>query len=233
MIHRISSESRYTSDHGWLLTKHSFSFADYYDPKNMNFGALRVFNDDVVQPGTGFGLHPHQNFEIVSCVLEGTLEHQDSMGNRGLLRAGEVQATTAGTGILHSEYNPSDDEPVHFLQIWFSPIEKNLAPTWTQKAFSVDENPNQLVPVVSGRPMGEALTIHQDATVYLSRLEPGATVTYEQQADRRMYLFVIEGTVVLNNSVALEQGDSARITETEGLAIASEGLAKVMLMDLA
>lgn len=135
MIQIIPSEKRYKAAHGWLVTYHSFSFAEYYDPNNIQFGALRVFNDDTVQPGRGFGEHPHADMEIMTYVIDGTLEHRDSLGNRGLLRAGEVQRMTAGTGIFHSEYNASDEKPVHFLQIWFLPDQKGLTPSWEQKAF--------------------------------------------------------------------------------------------------
>lgn len=257
MIQVIPSEARYTAQHDWLTSRFSFSFADYYDPSHMNFGALRVFNDDVVQPGNGFGLHPHANFEIMSYVLEGTLEHKDNMGNRSLLRPGEIQCTTAGTGIYHSESNPSSMEVVHFLQIWFTPSEKNLPPKWEQRAFPKETQLNRLLPVVSGRRSmsredlegagdnggsedsqgtedeGKSLHVHQDVTVYLSVLEGGRTLTHVQAQGRRMYLFVIQGDVQLQTDHTLHQGDSARIEAVTELRISTTEGAEFMLMDLA
>ncbi|MGI6128202.1 MAG: pirin family protein [Planifilum sp.] len=233
MIQIIPSEKRYKADHGWLVTYHSFSFAEYYDPNNIQFGALRVFNDDTVQPGRGFGEHPHADMEIMTYVIDGTLEHRDSLGNRGLLRAGEVQRMTAGTGIFHSEYNASDEKPVHFLQIWFLPDQKGLTPSWEQKAFPPDQKRNRLLPVVSGRPIGEALHIHQDVTVYLSLLEAGRQIHHRQEAGRRMYLFVIDGAVVVDGEHAMKAGDSARITGLSELTVSTDEGAEIMLMDLA
>lgn len=229
----IPSEARYIARHDWLTSRFSFSFADYNDPSNMQFGTLRVFNDDVVQPGNGFGLHPHANFEIMSYVLEGTLEHQDNMGNKSQLRPGEIQCTTAGTGIYHSEYNPSTVETVHFLQIWFVPSEKNLTPKWDQRMFPKETQVNRLLPVVSGQGIEEGLHVHQDVTVYLSVLEAGRTLTHVQAERRRMYLFVIQGVVQLQADQTLKQGDSARIEGVTDLRISTTDGAEFMLMDLA
>lgn len=233
MIRIIPSEARFVANHGWLRSHFSFSFAEYFDAENTEFGALRVFNDDTVQAGTGFGKHPHANFEIISYVLQGTLEHQDSMGNRSQLRVGEVQCTTAGTGIYHSEYNPSDSEPVHFLQIWFTPNEGNLSPTWNQRPFPERDQINQLLPIVSGHAVGDALLIHQDVTVYVSTLEPGNGLSHQQAAGRRMYVFVIDGHLVLNESEEMKQGDSARIEGMTELRLTTDTGVKFMLMDLA
>lgn len=233
MINIIPSEARFTAEHGWLKSRFSFSFAEYYDPANLEFGPLRVFNDDTVQPGTGFGKHPHANFEIMSYVLEGTLEHQDSMGNRGQLKAGEIQCTTAGTGIYHSEYNPSSSEPVHFLQIWFNPDERNLTPSWKQRAFPKETQVNGLLPVVSGQASSDTLQVHQDVTVYLSVLEADREVLHQQAPGRKMYVFVIQGELVLNETGVMRQGDSARIEDLSELRLKTKQGAEFMLMDLA
>jgi redox-sensitive bicupin YhaK (pirin superfamily) len=233
MIRIIPSEERYTADHGWLKTRHSFSFAEYYDPNNLNFGPLRVFNDDIVQPGKGFGMHPHADMEIISYVIDGVLEHRDSMGNQGLLRAGEVQRMTAGTGIFHSEYNHSQDRPVHFLQIWFYPERRGLTPSWEQASFPNEAQHNRLLPVVSGTPREGALSIHQDVTVYLSQLDAGRSLTHEQEDGRLMYLFLIEGRIKLSGEHTLKPGDTARITDLSSIEIAAEEDAHFMLMDLA
>jgi redox-sensitive bicupin YhaK (pirin superfamily) len=233
MIRIIPSEARYKAEHGWLTSYHSFSFAEYYDPDNIQFGALRVFNDDTVQPGSGFGTHPHADMEIMTYVIDGTLEHQDSLGNRGLLEAGEVQRMTAGTGIFHSEYNASKEKPVHFLQIWFLPNRRGLSPSWEQKKFSREQKRNRLLPVVSGRGMEGALSINQDVTVYLSLLEAGKEIRHSQEAGRRMYLFVIDGAVALNGEHSMKKGDSARITGLSELTVATKESDEFMLMDLA
>jgi redox-sensitive bicupin YhaK (pirin superfamily) len=232
LIQIIRSEERFRANHGWLDTRHSFSFANYYDPDNLHFGPLRVFNDDIVQPGQGFGRHPHADMEIMTYVIEGTLEHQDSMGNKEVLRAGEVQRITAGTGIYHSEYNHSDKELVHFLQIWFLPNEKGLKPSWDQKSFAKQQQENQLLPIVSGKPHEDALYINQDITVYLSQLEAGKELLHEQDDDRHMYLFVIKGDIKLNDNHSLAEGDTARISELTKLAISTDNGAEFMLMDL-
>ncbi|MBA4492905.1 pirin family protein [Paenactinomyces guangxiensis] len=233
MIQIIPSEQRYKAEHGWLTSYHSFSFADYYDPDNLQFGSLRVFNDDIIQGGQGFGMHPHANMEIMTYVIDGTLEHQDSLGNKGLIEAGEVQRMTAGTGIYHSEYNHSPEKPVHLLQIWFIPNQKDLSPSWEQRKFSREQQLNQLLPVVSGRSLEHALTIHQDVTVYLSHLQAGKELVHRQQEHRRMYLFVIEGKVALNETHTLSAGDTARISGLSELHLATHRGGEFMLMDLA
>lgn len=232
MIHIIPSEKRYTAEHGWLTTRHSFSFAEYYDPNNLHFGVLRVFNDDIVQPGKGFDMHPHADMEIVTYVIDGVLEHQDSMGNRGLIHAGELQRMTAGTGVFHSEYNPSREQPVHLLQIWFFPDRRGLTPSWEQTSFPPEAQLNRLLPVVSGTPREGALSIHQDVTVYLSRLDAGRSLTHEQEEGRLMYLFLIEGRVKLDGQHDMKAGDTARITDLTRISIEAEEDAHFMLMDL-
>jgi redox-sensitive bicupin YhaK (pirin superfamily) len=232
MIDVRKAETRYSTNHGWLQSNFSFSFADYYDPDNMNFGPLRVFNDDFVKPLTGFGAHPHREMEIVSVVLKGALQHEDSTGNREVIRPGEIQRMTAGTGIVHSEVNPSETEEVNFLQLWFEPEEYGLAPSYEQKAYDPSAMKNQLLPVVSKHSNDKVVHIHQDLTIYLSELEAGKSILFEQEPGRRIYVFVMEGELVLNGNTVLSRRDAARITDLSRLELASETGATFMLMDL-
>lgn len=232
MIDIHKAASRYTADHGWLKSNFSFSFADYYDPDNMGFGPLRVFNDDTVAPQTGFGSHPHREMEIVSIVLQGQLGHRDSTGRQEVVRPGEVQRMSAGTGVVHSEMNPSATEEVKFLQIWFEPAEYGLTPSYEQKSYDPAKLVNQLLPVVSTEGGEETAKIHQDLTLYLSRLEAGKAVPFEQNPGRRIYLFVMEGELVLNEYATLETRDAARITKTPSLDIRAAQDTYFMLIDL-
>ncbi|WP_089965545.1 pirin family protein [Lihuaxuella thermophila] len=234
MMKIYPAASRFTSDHGWLKSHFSFSFAEYYDPNNVSFGSMRVLNDDVVQPLTGFGMHPHRDMEIVSIVLKGQLKHEDSEGNSEILRPGEVQRMTAGTGIVHSEMNPSSTEEVNFLQMWFMPNERGLQPSYEQKAYNQEAMKNHLLPVVSNLPQSEEVAyIHQDLTIYLSRLDSNKTLSFQQEENRKMFFFVIEGDVILNQDVKLKKRDSARITDQPALTIQSDSGAFFMLIDLA
>ncbi|MCC2684911.1 MAG: yhhW 2 [Paenibacillaceae bacterium] len=221
----IRSDERYAVQQDWLNTRFSFSFADYYDPENLQFGSLRVFNDDRIAGGGGFGMHPHANMEIVTYVIDGVLEHRDSMGNSGLIHPGEVQHMTAGTGIRHSEMNPSPDQEVHLLQLWFIPRSRGLAPAWEQKQFSKEQQWNVLYPVVSNRrdQYPESLGIEQDVTMYLSRLQSGKSISYQQSDPGKMYVFVIDGALRLNGEHLLEAGDSARIDEVSELQFINDG----------
>lgn len=232
MIDVRKAGSRYTADHGWLKSNFSFSFADYYDPDNMGFGPLRVFNDDRVAPQTGFGSHPHREMEIVSIVLQGQLGHRDSTGRQEVVRPGEVQRMSAGTGIVHSEMNPSATEEVQFLQLWFEPGQYGLTPSYEQKAYDPAKLVNQLLPVVSREGGEEIAKIHQDLTLYLSRLEAGQTIPFEQNTHRRTYIFVMEGELLLNSDTSLETRDAARITTTTSLEIHAKSHAYFMLIDL-
>lgn len=232
MIDVRKAGSRYSADHGWLKSNFSFSFADYYDPDNLGFGPLRVFNDDTVAPQTGFGSHPHREMEIVSIVLHGELGHRDSTGRSEVVRPGEVQRMSAGTGIIHSEMNPSATEEVKFLQLWFEPAQYGLTPSYEQKAYNPAKLVNQLLPVVSPQGGEESAKIHQDLTLYLSRLSAGQTIPFEQSAERRTYLFVMEGELLLNSEAILETRDAARITSTTSLAITAKKDAYFMLIDL-
>jgi redox-sensitive bicupin YhaK (pirin superfamily) len=232
MIKIIRSEERYGVDHGWLKTKHSFSFDTYYDPDNQHFGMLRVFNDDWIAPDQGFGMHPHRDMEIITYVIEGALKHKDSMGNEGVIRAGEVQRMSAGTGIFHSEFNASSEETVHLLQMWVFPDKRGYTPEYEQRPFTKEQQLNRLLPVVSGRENGEAMRIHQDATFYLSTLEAGKEVTHSQEPGRKMYVFIIKGEAVLNGEHTLKEGDTARITEMTDLLVKTESGAQFLLIDL-
>jgi redox-sensitive bicupin YhaK (pirin superfamily) len=231
MIRVRKAEERGHADHGWLDTYHTFSFAGYQDPEHVHFRTLRVMNEDVVQPGQGFGTHPHRDMEIVTYVLEGALEHKDSMGNGEVLRAGEFQRMSAGTGITHSEFNPSATEPVHLYQIWLFPESKGIEPSYEQKQFPVSEQQNQLRLVASPEAEAGSLRIHQDARVYLSQIEAEKTVTYEMAEGRHAWLQVLRGSVLLND-VALDVSDGAAVSDTRNLKIQATADAEIMLFDL-
>jgi quercetin 2,3-dioxygenase len=232
MIRVRKAAERGHFDHGWLDTYHTFSFADYYDPANMGFRSLRVINDDRVQPGQGFGMHGHKDMEIVTYVLDGALAHRDSMGNGSVLRPGELQHMTAGTGVRHSEFNPSAQEAVHLYQIWLLPEQKGLPPSYEQKAFSQEERRGTLRLVAS--PTGEngSLPIRQDARIYLSTLEGDETVAHTLKPGRHAWVQVLRGQTTLNGH-SLAAGDGAAVSEEEKLEIKGQGDAEVMLFDLA
>ena len=231
MIKVIKSEERHHADMGWLSTYWHFSFAEYYDPANMNWGALRVFNDDVIQPGQGFGSHPHRDMEIVTYVLEGELEHKDNQGNTGVIHPGEIQVMSAGTGIFHSEYNHTKDRPVHLLQLWIMPRTKGLKPRWEQRRFGSADRGGILLPVVSAGNIPGTLNIDQDATIYVSALPAGQTVHHKSRANCNTYLFVIGGALTVNGS-ALRAGDQARVSDEPELTLkATEGV-ELILLDL-
>ncbi|RXT15409.1 pirin family protein [Ammoniphilus sp. CFH 90114] len=233
MIKIYPAENRYSANHGWLQCNFSFSFADYHDPENMNFGPLRVFNDDYIQPKEGFGTHPHRDMEIVTFVVKGQLQHKDNTGGEEVLRPGEVQRMTAGTGILHSEINSSEDEVANTLQLWFLPSERGLTPSYEQKAYNQEATKNDLLPVVSNRIQSEdTVFIHQDMTIYMSNLEAGNSLTFNQEEERKIYVFLIEGDLVLNEEYRLKRRDAARIMNIKDLKIVSESGANFMLMDL-
>jgi redox-sensitive bicupin YhaK (pirin superfamily) len=206
-------------DHGWLQTYHSFSFAGYHDPRNQNWGALRVFNDDTVAPGEGFGTHPHRDMEILTYVLAGELEHKDSMGNVGVVRPGGVQYLSAGTGIAHSEYNHSAEHPVHFVQMWVLPQAAGLKPRYGQVDFTPEQRLNRWLPIASGRPSVTApIALWQDAASYVARIDDATVLTHSLDADRRAFLFVASGSATLNGD-ALGAGDAARIAGPIDLSI--------------
>ena len=227
----IRASERFHLESDWLSAYWLFSFDRYYDPANLNFGPLRVFNHDTVAGGGGFPTHPHREMEIVTYVLEGALAHKDSTGGRGLIRAGEVQRMTAGTGIAHSEFNASETQPARLLQMWVLPERDGLTPGYEQRQFTADERAGKLLPIVAGQDAPGVLKIHQDVTFYVSRLSAGEQVSHTLQAGRRAFLYVIEGAVTLNGEL-LNAGDQARIGEAGTLALAAKQTSELILLDL-
>ena len=232
MIVRLKAKDRGHFDHGWLDTYHTFSFGDYYDPAHMGFRSLRVINEDRVQPGKGFGMHGHRDMEIITYVLEGALEHKDSLGNGSIIRPGDLQHMTAGTGVRHSEFDPSADEAVHLYQIWLLPERQSLSPSYDQRAFSEDERRGQLRLVASPDGADGSLTIRQDARLYLSLLNDSESVNHELQTGRHAWLQVLRGRVSVNGT-ALQTSDGLAISDERLLTIIGEQGAEVMLFDLA
>lgn len=232
MINIIKSADRHHADHGWLSTYWHFSFSDYQDPDNMNWGALRVFNDDIIKGGGGFGPHPHRDMEIVTYVLEGQLEHQDNLGNKGVIHPGEIQVMSAGKGIVHAEYNHSKTEPVHLMQLWIIPRAQGLKPRWEQKQFTAEQRRNKLLPVVSTGNIPGTLAIDQNAAIYISSLSAGGSVQQQLTANRLAYLFVISGGPIELNKTKLAAGDQARIEAGSGLTIRATRDAEIILLDL-
>lgn len=231
MIALRKSEARGHADHGWLDTYHTFSFADYYDPAEMGWGALRVINEDFVQPGQGFGTHGHRDMEIITYILSGALEHKDSMGNGEVIRPGEVQRMSAGKGVMHSEFNPSPTEVVHLLQIWIEPAVRGIAPSYEQKTFPDDEKRGCLRLIASRDGRAGSVTIHQDAAVYASILAPGGRLTHALGPGRRAYLHLVRGEATVN-STALRGGDGAKIADESALDILAQADAELLLFDL-
>jgi len=231
MITIRKADDRGLADHGWLKARHTFSFAGYHDPEHMGFRSLRVMNEDRVQPGRGFGTHPHRDMEIVTYVLEGAIEHKDSMGNGEVLRPGEFQHMSAGTGITHSEFNPSDTEPLHLYQIWLLPREKGIKPTYDQKRFDDAGMRNQLRLVAAPDGADGSLVIQQDARIFLSKLDESQRVVHEITPDRHAWLQVLRGSVTLNGR-DLQVGDGAAVSEESRLDILGTSDAEIMLFDL-
>ena len=219
-------------NHGWLDTYHTFSFGDYHDPKFHNFRSLRVMNEDRVEPGNGFGMHPHRDMEIITYVLEGSLEHRDSMGNGSTISPGEFQRMSAGTGILHSESNPSPTEAVHLYQIWLFPDQKGIEPSYEQKMFSADERVGRFQLVASRGGRDGSLFIHQDADVLLATIGDGQGLTRDLAPGRHAWLQVLRGETALNGST-LKAGDGAAISDERQLALEAAKEAELMLFDLA
>jgi redox-sensitive bicupin YhaK (pirin superfamily) len=216
----------------WLDSRHSFSFGDYYDPAHMGFRSLRVVNDDQIAPGAGFGTHPHRDMEIISYVVNGALEHRDSLGSGEVLRPGEVQRMTAGTGVLHSEFNPSPAEPTHLLQIWLLPERRGLTPGYEQKAYPDAERRGRWRLVASRDGRDGSVTIHQDAELYATLLEPGDEATHTLRPGRHAWVQVARGAVTVNGR-PLRAGDGAAVSDEAALAVAATEPAEVLLFDLA
>jgi quercetin 2,3-dioxygenase len=235
MISVLKSEQRGHANHGWLDSYHTFSFANYYNPKFMGYRALRVINEDVVAPGQGFGAHPHNDMEILTYVLEGALEHKDSMGNTGVIRPGELQHMSAGTGVRHSEYNASKTDPVHLLQIWVLPNKRGVTPAYDQKAFAEVDRRGKLKLLAAGQVNeSDAMPIHQDAKIFASLLSQGESVSHTLASGRGAWLQVARGSVSLNGTT-LNAGDGAAVEEESKLTVtgASDEPAEVLLFDLA
>ena len=218
------------ANHGWLDTYHTFSFADYHDPKWMGFRSLRVINDDLVLPGQGFGTHPHRDMEIITYVLKGALEHKDSMGNGRVIHAGDIQYMAAGTGVRHSEFNPSAEAPVHLLQIWIQPDAKNVAPRYAEKSF-LNAPSGQLHLVTSKTGRDGSIAIHQDADLWLAILRPDETVTHVLAPGRHAWVHVAEGDISVNGS-PLQGGDAVALSGGQAIEIRGTKDAQVLLFDL-
>jgi redox-sensitive bicupin YhaK (pirin superfamily) len=225
------SHDRGFADHGWLKSFHTFSFADYYDPRHMGFGPLRVINEDRVAPGQGFGRHPHRDMEIVSYVLDGALEHRDSMGNGSIIRPGDVQRMSAGTGVFHSEYNPSQSAGVHFLQIWIEPDELAIPPSYEQKHFAEADKRGKLRLVASPDGVDGSVTIHQDARVYAALLDGEESVEHAVPEGRRAYFHLARGRVTVNGH-QLEAGDALKINGGPRVLASRGESAELLLFDL-
>lgn len=232
MITIRKAEERGHFDHGWLDTWHTFSFDRYHDPRHMSFGSLRVINEDRVAPGHGFPTHSHRDMEIITYVLEGGLAHRDSMGNGSVIKPGDVQRMTAGTGVAHSEANPSSSEAVHLLQIWIMPNARNLEPGYEQKMFSNDLKQGKLALIASQDGRDGSVTVHQDADVYASMLDAGQQVTHATGANRNVWVQVARGSVRVND-VDLKQGDGAAITNEANVEIEGREPAEILLFDMA
>lgn len=226
------SNERGKTDIGWLKSRHTFSFGDYDDPAHRSFRALRVINDDWVAPGKGFGMHPHRDMEIVSYVLAGAIEHRDSTGGHSTLRPGTVQRMTAGTGIMHSEFNPSREESLHLMQIWIEPSKRGLAPGYEERSFSPEETHNRLRLIASPDGREGSLTIHQDARIHAAILDPGRKVELDIAQGRFGWIQIGRGTVELDGT-RLEEGDAASLTGGSPLALSAVDAAEVLIFDLA
>ncbi|MGD8921710.1 MAG: pirin family protein [Candidatus Zixiibacteriota bacterium] len=231
MITIRRANERGNADHGWLNTFHTFSFNTYHDPKHMHFRVLRVINEDFVQPGQGFGTHPHRDMEIITYVLEGALEHKDSMGNGSVIRPGDVQRMSAGSGVLHSEFNPSDEERVHLLQIWLFPKEKGIEPGYEQKTFSEQDRTGKLRLIASPDGKDGSLTINQDASVYASILNDGDQVSLDLAEGRYAWVQVARGSVALGDDT-LDAGDGAAVSDERRITLTGRDHAELILFDL-
>jgi redox-sensitive bicupin YhaK (pirin superfamily) len=226
------SEERGLARHGWLESRFSFSFADYHDPRHMGFRALRAINEDRVQPGQGFGAHSHRDMEILTWVLEGALEHADSLGSRSVIRPGELQRMSAGTGVTHSEYNASRTQPVHFLQIWILPDRERLEPSYQQREFPRQDRRDRLQLAASRDGRDGSLQVHQDAELYLAELAPGARVQHRLRSDRHAWVQIARGSALLGGAT-LDAGDGAAISEQTQLELVGKAASELLLFDLA
>jgi hypothetical protein len=231
MLQIRKSEQRGAANHGWLNSKHSFSFADYYDPEHMGFGPLRVINEDRVSPAQGFGTHGHRDMEIISYVLDGALEHKDSMGTGSVIRYGDVQRMSAGTGVRHSEFNHSKSELVHFLQIWIEPNAKGIAPSYEEKHFDAEAKKGRLKLIASSDGREGSVLIHQDASIYVAILNGTDQVEHKFEAGRLGYLYVARGHVVVNGET-LATGDAVKLVGEPSVSIGQAEAAEILMFDL-
>jgi redox-sensitive bicupin YhaK (pirin superfamily) len=231
MVELRASDQRGFADHGWLKSRHTFSFADYFDPQQVEFGALRVINEDRVTPGAGFGTHGHRDMEIISYVLEGELEHKDSMGTGSIIKPGDVQRMSAGSGVRHSEYNPSSANPAHFLQIWIKPNAQGTAPSYEQKFFSPDEKRGRLRLIVSGDGADGSVRMQQDARLYAGLFDADERAVLELPVRRQAYVHVARGRISVNGK-ALAPGDGLKVTDTQTLEFSGGHGAEVLVFDL-
>jgi hypothetical protein len=231
MLELRRANERGHGDHGWLDSRHTFSFADYYDPQFMGFGPLRVINEDRVQPGKGFGTHGHRDMEIISYVLEGALEHRDSMGNGSVIEPGDVQRMSAGTGVRHSEFNHSQSELVHFLQIWLLPERGGMPPSYAERRFSDEDKRGRLRLVASRDGRDGSVVVHQDVNLYAALLAPDEAVTHAVSGARRVWVQVARGSVAVNDAT-LVAGDGAAIVDEDAIVIRGIADAEVLLFDM-
>jgi len=231
MLDIIRSESRGSADHGWLKAKHTFSFAEYQNPERVSFGTLRVVNEDRIAPGKGFGTHPHKDMEIVTYIIDGAIEHKDSMGNGTVITAGEVQRMTAGTGVRHSEFNHSEDSELHLLQIWIFPEKNDLQPGYEQTRYSRDDKLNQLKLVGSRDGREGSITIHQDVNLYSSVLEAGKEVSLDLPSARKVFVQVIDGNIAVNRE-QLSAGDGMQLEDQGTINVSASSEAEFLLFDM-
>lgn len=230
VLHKANTRGH--ANHGWLDTSHTFSFAHYYDPNRMHFGALRVLNDDFVDGGKGFGRHSHENMEIISIPLSGDLEHKDSMGNVAVIKQNDVQILSAGTGIYHSEYNKNPDKKVNFLQIWVFPKQQNIAPRYDQKSFKPEARENRFMQIVSPNQNDEGVWINQDAWFYLGTLKKGFQSDYTlKQKENGVYAFVIDGDVTINGQ-SLNRRDGFGVWDTDKVSVTADSNAELLFMEV-
>lgn len=231
MIEIIASQTRGSADHGWLKAKHTFSFADYQNPQRVRFGPLRVINEDRIAPGQGFPTHAHQDMEIITYPIAGAIEHKDDMGNGTVIVAGEVQRMTAGTGVQHSEFNHSQEDELHLLQIWIFPEEKNLEPGYEQAAFSRQDKLNQLRLIASRDGRGGSVTVHQKVDLYASILEPGTELVHDIAESHKVFVQVIVGELTLNGE-DIATGDGVQISDEDRLLISAKTEAELLVFDM-
>ncbi|MDJ0554529.1 MAG: pirin family protein [Microcoleaceae cyanobacterium MO_207.B10] len=232
MISLRKAQARGHANYGWLNTYHTFSFANYFDPQYMGFRSLRVINEDTVSPGKGFGTHGHRDMEIITYVLEGALEHKDSFGNGAVLHPGEVQHMSAGTGIMHSEYNHSKSDPVHFLQIWLLPDTKGIKPTYDQEAFDIAKNSGQLKLVAAKDGRNGAIKVNQDVDLFAGILKKGDSISYSLASNRHGWIQVARGEINLNE-LSVEVGDGVALSDINEITIEARSDAEILLFDLA